>query len=42
MPEGDYTLVVAVNVAGKIVEDDVAPNVIEVPVHVPNPALPLP
>jgi hypothetical protein len=42
VPEGDYTLVVAVNVAGKIVEDDVAPNVVEVPVHVPDPALPLP
>ena len=38
VPEGDYTLVVTVNAAGKIPElVDRYPNTVRVPVHVPDP-----
>ena len=41
VPEGDYTLVVTVNAAGKIVELlDIEPNTVSVPVHVPDPNFP--
>ncbi|NUP13693.1 MAG: hypothetical protein HOW73_47260 [Polyangiaceae bacterium] len=36
VPEGDYTLVLAVNPLGKVVEGDVSNNTVEIAVHVPE------
>jgi hypothetical protein len=40
VPEGDYFLEVSVNVLGKVPERDLLPNVVSVPVHVPDPSGP--
>lgn len=43
IPEGDYTLEITVNSAGKVPEmRDEHPNTVSVPVHVPDPSSPLP